>query len=270
MTRPRRALGRLALAAVFACVLGSGATPFARPATAEASQAVGRTAEISLLTLINNARIANHLVPLRWDTRLRDLAEYRAGILSSTNTLSHTVAGCLSCQLTARSIQWYSQGECIAWDSYAYPDQAIQVIFNLWHDASHWPLLMSATFNYIGIGIVHNSNGKTWASAVFTESLDHTSPVASNVSHSRSGTTVSWSWTGHDIHLQTHTAWLKNYDVEYRVDSGSWSIIRSGTTATSLTLTGRRSGHYYGVRVRSRDYRGYVSGWTAEVRIWVP
>lgn len=271
MTRLRRAQpGRLILAVAFAAVLASGLTPLASPGVAQASNTIGRSAEDSLFAMINSARKSHGLAPLRLDTRLRDLAEYRAGVMSSTNTMSHTVAGCLSCELTSRSIQWYSEGECIAWDSYAYPTDAINVIFQMWHDASHWPLLMSATFNYAGIGIVHNSNGKTWASMVFTESWDHTSSWARNVSSSRSGSTVYWSWTGADLWLQTHTAGLKNFDVEYRVDSGSWAVIRSGTTARSITLSGRSSGHYYGLRVRSRDNHGYVSPWTAEVRIWVP
>jgi uncharacterized protein YkwD len=272
MHRPRRPLlGRLVLAVAFAAVLGSGLTPLAGPRIAQASQTIGRTAEYSLLSLINNARASNGLVPLRLDANVRDLAEYRAGVMASTDVMSHTIAGCLSCELTSRGIQWYSDGETIAWDSYSYPTDAINIIFKLWHDATHWPLLMSARFNYIGIGIVHRSdNNKTWASAVFTESVDHTRPVASNVSHWRYGTTVYWSWTGHDTLLQTHTAGLKNFDVEYRVGLGTWSIIRYGTTARSLTLYSRLGGRYYGVRVRSRDYRGYVSYWTAEVRIWVP
>lgn len=272
MFRPRRAsLGQLVLAGTFAAVFGSGLTPLARPSVAQASQAIGRTAEDSLLALINSARSSKGLAPLRVDTRLRDLAEYRAGVMSSTNTMSHTVAGCLSCQLTSRGIQWYSEGECIAWDSYAFPTTAAQTIWQMWHDASHWPLLMSNKFNYVGLGVVHNtSNNKTWASLVLTESIDRSRPWAQNVSHSRSGSSVSWSWKGADTWLQTHTSGLKNFDIEYRVDSGSWSVIYSGTGAHSVTLSNRAGGHYYGLRVRSRDNRGYVSNWTAEVRIWVP
>jgi len=263
-------LARIALAVAFAAFLGSGLTPLAGPGVAQASQAIGRTAEDSLFALINNARVANHLVPLRLDTRLRDLAEYRAGVMASTNTMSHTIAGNLSSELTARGIQWYSEGECIAWDTYAYPTDAINFVFQAWHDAGHWPLLMSTTFNYAGIGIVHTSSGKTWASMVFTESVDHTRPWAHISSVSRSGTTVTWRWSGGDYALQTHTAGFKNFDVEYRVGTGTWSIIRAGTTATYLTLTNRAHGRYYGVRVRSRDNRGNLSSWTIELRIYVP
>jgi len=63
---------------------------------------------------------------------------------------------------------------------------------------------------------------------------------------------------------------LKNFDVEYSVDNGSWSLIKSGTTARSLSLGGRAGGHYYGLRVLDRDNKGYLSAWTSELRIWVP
>jgi uncharacterized protein YkwD len=271
MLRQRRALlGRLALAAVFAAVLGSGLTPLAGPHAAAASQSIGRPAEDSLLAMINSARHGRGLAPLRLDTRLRDLAEYRAGVMSSKNTMSHTVAGVLSSQLTARGIQWYAEGETIAWDSYSYPTDAIKVIFQMWHDATHWPLLMSSRFNYTGVGIVHNSNGKTWASMVFTESVDHSAAWAKMTGVSRSGSSVAWSWTGADLWLQTHTSGLKNFDVQYRVGSGTWATIKSGTTTKYLKLYSRPSGHYYGLRVRARDNRGYVGGWTAELRVWVP
>jgi len=269
--RPRALLGRFVLAAAFAAVIAGGATPFAKPAITLASSTVGRTAETSLLSMINNARVSNGLRPLRLDSRLRDLAEYRAGVMNSTNTMSHTVAGCLSCELTSRGIQWYSEGECIAWDSYSYPTDAIKIIFQLWHDASHWPLLMSSKFNYVGLGIVHNSsNGKTWASLVLTESVDHTAPVARITGSSRTGSTVKWTWSGTEVRLQTHTSGFKNFDVEYRVGSGTWRIIKSGTTTTSLSLSGRASGHTYYLAIRARDNRGNVSAWTPAVGIWVP
>ena len=272
MARPTRALlGRLLLATTFAAVVAAGATPFASPAVTLASSTVGRTAETSLLSMINSARVSHGLVPLRLDSRLRDLAEYRAGVMNSKNTMSHTVAGCLSCELTSRGIQWYSEGECIAWDSYSYPTDAIKIIFQMWHDTSHWPLLMSSKFNYVGLGIVHNSsNNKTWASLVLTESVDHTAPVSKVTSNSRSGTTVKWTWSGTEVRLQTHTSGFKSFDVEYRVNGGTWRLIRSGTTATSLSLSSRPSGHTYYIRVRSRDNRGNLSAFTPEVGIWVP
>lgn len=266
----RRFLGRLLLAALFAGVVSSGALrDLHQPSPTYA--VTNGDVENMILTWTNQARVAKGLVPLRLYSPLRSLAEYRAGVMSSTNTMTHTVAGNLSNELTARGIQWYKDGEAIAWTTYAYGSVAADQIFKAWHDASHWPLLMSTNFNYVGVGIVYDSsNGKTWSSMVFTESLDHTAPWAVNVSHSQTGTSVSWSWRGADTKLQTHMSGLMNFDVEYRVDAGTWVVIRSGTTSYSITLTGRASGHSYSVRIRSRDHRGYMSTWTPEVAIRVP
>src|SRR6476659_7163304 len=118
MRRPRAQLSRLLLATAFAAVVGLGAIPaIHRPAVAQAATAT--TIEDEILGWLNRDRLAHGLVALRLDTRLRDLAEYRAGVMASTGTMSHTVAGILSSQLTARGIQWYTEGECIAWTGWA-------------------------------------------------------------------------------------------------------------------------------------------------------
>ena len=88
--------------------------------------------------------------------------------------------------------------------------------------------------------------------------------------HTRSGTTVHFTWSGADTRLQTHTAGLQNFNV----DSGSTTdrTSRSGRArrATSLTLYHRAHGHWYTVRVQSRDRRGNLSVWSHGVRVWVP
>jgi uncharacterized protein YkwD len=265
----RPAFRRAGLALLVAAVLASGLTPAVSPAPVQAGTA--ETMESHLVGWINASRTKLGLRPLRASAPIASLAGYRAGVMASTGVLSHTIAGCLSCELTARGIQWYSEGEAIAWNSYTWGDSAALALFNWWKGSSlHWSLLMSKTFNYIGVGVAYRSaNRTTWGDIVLTESVDHTSPWAHMTGGSRSGTTVTWTWAGGDIYLQTHTSGLHNFDVEYRVDSGSWVVIRSGITSKYLSLAGRARGHYYGLRVRSRDWRGYVSGWSAEVRVWV-
>ena len=86
----------------------------------------------------------------------------------------------------------------------------------------------------------------------------------------RSGDDVSWSWSGYDPRLQTHWAGLRDFDVQYRIGSGSWRTIRDNITSTSLTLRDRVHGRSYAIRVRATDRRGNVGKWTAESRIWVP
>jgi uncharacterized protein YkwD len=264
--RLRRLLGSSLL---LAALLGTGVVPGFRPASVQAATA--DTMEDSILTWVNQSRVAIGLVPLRSDSRLRDLAGYRAGVMASTGVLSHTIAGCLSCQLNDRGIQWFATGEVIAYTTYAWGDAAAKSMYDWWHGSSgHWALLMSPYFNYVGVGIAYRSaNASSWGSIVLTESDDHSPASATIRSGTVSGTTVTWSWIGVDLPLQTHTAGLRNYDVQFRVGSGTWTTLYAWTTLKSLSRTGAH-GQYLGLRVRSRDWKLNVSWWSPEYRVWVP
>jgi uncharacterized protein YkwD len=266
--RPRaRALRHLLVIAVLAAAVGTGLGPISHPADVRAGTADDMEAQ--LLTLINNARTTRGLVPLRKWTTLADMAGDRAATMAKNRTLAH--ASCLSCLFNSYGVQWYGIGEVIAASTYPWGSQAASSIFNAWKASStHWAILMSSRFNYIGLGVALSSTGKTYAAGEVSESNDHTLPWAKITSVARAGSSVYWYWSGADTKLQTHTSGLKNFDVQYRVDGGTWSTIRSGTTATSLSLGSRAGEHYYGIRIRSRDNRGYLSAWTAEKRIWVP
>ena len=273
-TRPatRPALRRLVLIAAFAAITSSAVGPAAHPAPASATtlSPTASSIETQLLSWVNNARAQRGLVSLRLRAGLVAMSGDRAAYMASTGVLAFP--SCLSCMYTTYNVQKYNYGEIISWSSYNWGTEAAQSIWNGWRNSSsHWGKLMSSTFNYIGIGIAYRSaNQSTWASADLTESKDVTNPWGKFGSGSVSGTTVAWSWTGADTRLQTHTAGLQNFDVQYRVDSGSWTTIRSGTTAKSLSLTGRAHGHWYGLRIRARDNLGHVSSYTAELHFWVP
>ena len=86
---------------------------------------------------------------------------------------------------------------------------------------------------------------------------------------SRSGDDVRWTWSGYDPRLQTHTAGLRDFDVQYRVGWASWVLLRDNTTQTSITLANRPGGRSYALRVRATDRRGNVGVWSREARIWV-
>jgi uncharacterized protein YkwD len=265
---PRRRRFRMARfgAVVMAGLLMSAVLPAAAAASTATSM------QSSILTWLNRDRVARGLRPYRLDSRLAAVASDRAATMASTNILSHSVAGSLGSVLSSRGIQWWSEGEDIAWTTYPWGSSAASSLYSLWKGSSpHWALMMSATYNYVGIGVAHNSStGKTFGSVVFTESADHTRPYARMTGASRSGTTVKWWWRGADRMLQTHTSGLRDFDVEYRVDSGSWRLIRDNTTATSLSLSGRAHGHYYSVRVVDRDRRGNVGLRSTAIRVWVP
>lgn len=261
---------RALVPALVAALLAAGmvvATPPARVAAGTAE-----TMEASLLTSINKDRAARGLRPLYRDARLSDLAGDRAAILASKNVLSHTAPGDLVTQLAARRIQWYRYGEALGWTPAPWGSQAASSLYSAWKGSpAHWALLMSDRFNYVGVGVAYRSSGaKTFGSIVFTESVDHTAPTARITKASRSGTTVTWTWTGADRALQTHTAGLRDFDVQYRTGSGTWSLLRDNTTATSLTLTGRRRGTTVSIRIRATDKRGNIAAWTAESRISIP
>ncbi|MFP5343792.1 MAG: CAP domain-containing protein [Candidatus Limnocylindria bacterium] len=228
--------------------------------------------ETQLTTLINAERQKAGLKPLRTDTYLAVIAGRRADRMRDANTLSHTVGGNLSYQLAYYRVAWYGYGENVGYTTAAWGSKAAESLVAMWlKSPSHRAQLLSATFNYIGVGMAYrSSNGRTFASTVFTESPDHTTARATILSGTRSGDDVTWAWTGYDPVLQTHTAGLRDFDVQYRVGSGTWKTLRNDTVARSLTLVDRVSGRTYGLRVRATDRRGNVGPWTAEKRIWVP
>jgi uncharacterized protein YkwD len=228
-------------------------------------------AELALTNLVNKSRTDAGLKALRTDSDLSTISGIRATRMRDANVINHTVGGNLKSQLSWYGVAWYSYGENVGYTSSTWGSQAAKSIHSMWmKSSSHKALIMSSRFNYVGVGAAYrSSNGRTYASIVFSESPDHTSARATITAASRSGDDVIWAWKGYDPVLQTHTAGLRDYDVQVRTGSGSWSMLRDNTTARSITLTNRRSGTY-GVRVRATDKRGNVGPWTAEKRISVP
>ena len=262
--RPRRVAAGL-LALLFGSSLALAA---AMPVAAATPSTVGA----QIVGWVHLARVARGLRELRTDSRLSAMATDRASVLADANLLDHSYPGDIGVQLDARAVQWYRWGEVLAWSSATFGTESAWAIYKGWQGSpSHWSLLMSSQFNYLGPGVaVRDANGATFASIVLTDSLDHTAPVARIYDTARSGTTVTWWWRGWDPPLQTRTAGIWDFDVQYRVDSGAWSTIRNDTTTTGLRLYGRQHGHTYGLRVRTRDRRGTVSPWSQEIRIAVP
>ncbi len=266
-SRGAASLGRLAAGATLAAVVLTGAGPVTNPAPVAAATASG--VETTILNWVNAARADRGLKPLRLHAGLVDLAGDRAATMASTGVFKHP--SCVKCMFDNRGIQYYAGTEVISWSGYELSENPANSLFSAWRNSSlHWGILMSSRYNYIGLGVAdRSSTNGTYAAGLLTESRDRTTPWAVMSGGSRNGTSVTWTWRGGDRVLQTHTAGLKNFVVEYRVDSGSWSTIRSGTTAKSLTLRDRARGHCYSLRVRARDNRDYLSGYTSTVRVCV-
>lgn len=265
--RSRRLGSLLAGALALTIVLGTSPAPVAAATITPASMST------EMVRQINKQRVARGLVSLRPDSRLNALAYERAGNMAARNTLSHTAAGgSVGSALDARSIQWFGFGEVIGWSGYGWSTKAVSHLVSMWMGSSgHRPLLLSSRYNYVGAGLVYDSStGRTWASVVFIESVDRTRPLASMTGSSVSGTTIRFAWTGKDPRLQTHTAGLRSFDVQYRVDNGAWRTIRDNTDGTSITIKNRARGHWYSIRVQSADRRGNLSVWTSAKTVWVP
>lgn len=229
-------------------------------------------AESMLLGWVNSARTERGLVPLvRW-SELADIAGLRAGRMAQANTLNHTVGGSLSGQLAGERVQWYGYGETIGYTTATWTKDAAWSLFQMWKGSPpHWDLLMSDRMNYAGVGLGYrSSNGRTFGTVVLTESVDHTGARAWFTSASRSGDDIRWTWSGADRRLQTRTAGLRDFDVQYRVDGGTWRTLRNDSTSTALTLRDRGRGRTYSLRIRATDRRGNVGAWTNASRIWVP
>lgn len=228
--------------------------------------------EYRILGWINKARAERNLKPLRADSRVWDLAGDRSAIMASKNILSHSIAGNVGTSLSSRGIKWYRWGDAIAYTYKSYGTYATADLFSLWKgSSSHWDLLMSPKFNYIGIGITYRSSShKTFGDVVMIDGPDRSAPGAAMVGVSRDDNDVTWTWRGWDTILQTRTSGVANYVVQYRIDSGYFSTIASATVATRRISVDRARGHYHGLRVAARDAAGNLGAWSSEMRIWVP
>jgi uncharacterized protein YkwD len=265
-----RSRGTLAVLLALLVALGAAAS---RPVPAAAASVTTASAEATFLALANRDRVALGLRPLRSDPPLIAIARTRAANLAAASTFSHEAAGGpLAPALDQSKVQWYSCGENIAHWSGGLTSTTVAAIYRAWRGSpSHWAILTSRTMNYVGFGVtLRASDRQVFASTVFTESRDRTAPSAKVDAAARSGTTITFAWHGYDPPLQSHWLGLRDFDVWYRVDGGAWRLVRDNTTATSLRLTSRASGHRYWLMVRARDRAGNVSRTSTPLSVWVP
>ncbi len=256
--------------AAFAAVLVLTAITISVPAPTRA--AVDTSMESKIRSWLNHDRALHGLRALRADSRLDTLSGDRAVWMASKGQLTHNGLDGSACSaMSKRAIYWYQCGEDIGWTNANWGLASAKYIYNLWrHSPTHWALMMSSRFNYVGIGVARRSDGSTYSSLVFLEGPDRTRPIAHMRTKTVSGRNIKWTWSATDTRLQTHTAGIKSYNVEVRVDNGAYVQIRTNTIKTSLSLLSRPRGHWYTVRVQAKDRRGNLSGWTHGLRAWVP
>ncbi len=268
-TRPRRRLA--ALAAIVATLVVAVAVPVPAGAVTTTSTESAMTATIRVL--INRDRAARGLRPLRSDPRLATFAGERADWMAATGKMTHTsVDGTADQGYQKRGIRWYRSGENIGWTTAAWGNRAARNLYSLWkHSPVHWALMMSSRFNYVGVGFAHRgSSNQTFGSILFLEGPDRTAPVARAARRSAINTTIRFSWSDTDPRLQTHTAGARDVNLGYQVDDGPIKVIRSRTTAHSITLGSRPRGHTYRLWVQARDRAGNLSGWKIGYKVTIP
>jgi uncharacterized protein YkwD len=274
---PRRVLAIL-LAGIVATMIGfAPATAFAAGSSPNANtnppnSPSSGTVEKYIRTWLNHDRSIRGLRSLRVDVTLAGIATTRAQTLASLGLLSHSAPGNLTNQLNAAGVRWYGWGEDIGWSSYSWGHDVALSLYTMWkHSPAHWTLMMSSHYNYIGIGLGYRwPDGATYSSIVFAEMPDHSAPTAKMTSASRSGTTVTYHYKGTDTILQSHSAGMKDYDVELKVDGGAWRIIKTHRISSSITLSPRPHGHTYYIAVRARDRNGNLGHWSTPKGVYVP
>jgi len=245
----------------------------AGPATiSPAATSAAVTMDGQILSSINADRASRKLVALRIDTRLATWATDRATWMASHATLTHTSYGGSPCNLfVIERVTWYQCGEAIAYTT-TFGTKAASALYTLWKGSpEHFALITSNTFNYVGVGVAYRaSNHTTYASILFLEGPEHNRPIPSWTPAYNYGRTVYWSWTAHDPRLQTHTAAIANYDVQVRVNRGSWHWLRIRSTGVSATFRNQAPGTSWQIRIRARDTVGNVSAWLTSITFTVP
>lgn len=266
----RRRLAPIALIALLGAAL---AVPAASTAVASTTDDAAITAaEAAMVTALNHDRTAHGLVAVRVDSRLMAIARARSTDMVDKNYFDHRQPDgrYVFDILTAQHITWYGAGEIIAWNTNPM-DSTVSAANNGWLGSpSHYSILMSTDYNYFGVGLAIDPNGKKVWTAVYIKGPDRTAARATvyapKVVSSPTPTTrrVKVAWTGYDPRLQVLTSGLRSYAIQRRVDDGTWTTVLSSTTIryTYFTLY---LGHRYEFRISARD-RAYNHGaWVTKV-----
>jgi uncharacterized protein YkwD len=238
-------------------------------------------AETAMIGQLNSQRAALGLVPLRLDARLTTIARARSNDMAAKDYFAHQQPDGLWAWdlLKAAGITYYGAGEIIGRTGGVTLDGSISLVASQWKaSASHYALITSTSFNYFGVGVAINSTGRTIWTTIFIKGPDRTGPkawltttsnvldtsVSSFTSSAKRGVTLRWS--GGDVKLQTLTAGIYNYRVQYRLaGTTTWATLVSATTATYATRY-LYVGRIYELRIQGKDRAGNYGAWSAVLR----
>jgi uncharacterized protein YkwD len=264
MPRTTRRPTLILLAGLF--LAGLGAT--SSPASVSATDISVPAAEIEMARIINRDRARHGLVPIRLDARLMTIAGNRSNDMATKGYFSHTQPDGRNVfdLLASSSIRWYSAGEIIAWNNWPGMVDSANAANSGWMNSDgHRHIILSRSYNYMGIGLAIAGNGRKYWTGVFLRGPDRTGGwvryTAPRVDAAAAGTRrVSFGWTGGDVRLPVLTAGFHSYNVQRRVDGGAWVNVRAATTARTYAVLVAR-GHTVELRVRAKDRVGNYGSW---------
>jgi uncharacterized protein YkwD len=262
---PVALLAILGLAIAGPAAVSAGTTP---PPDATAISA----AETAMVAALNADRTAAGLVRVQVDPRLMQIARARSADMVAKSYFSHTQPDGRNVFdiLSGAGITWYGAGEIIAWNTNGM-DTTVSGANRQWmNSAGHKAIVLSTSYNYVGVGFAVDGTGKKVWTAVYMKGPDRTAARASATGAAlRAGPTSSTryakvTWSGYDPKLQVLTAGLANFVVQRRTDGGAWSTVWSSTT---LTYTNFQVGlgHLHEFRIAARDKRGNLGSWSVKV-----
>ncbi len=257
----------------FAILLVAGllATLVVAPGTAAAADGMTISqAELAMVDALNVDRTTRGLVPVRIDSRLMAIARARSADMATKDYFSHTQPDGRNVFdiISAQKITWYNAGEIIAWNNYPTLETSVPAANNQWlNSPGHKAIVVSTTYNYVGVGLALGTNGKKLWTAVYMKGPDLTGAKAKTATPTiAAGATseskrVTVTWSGGDVPLQVLTSGFHSYQVQRRSDGGDWKMVWIGTTRKSMTLD-LATNHTYEFRVAARDNAGNWGAWS--------
>ena len=181
MISPRR-LARFVLGSLVAlAVVGwTFAIPAAQVARAWDAGTFSASDESLLFTLTNQARAASGLAPLRNDSQLHSLAEWRAQDMSVRDYFSHQIPPQgyeVFHYMDLRGIQYVLAGENIGWDD-AADDQATTMIQQMFMNSpEHRSNILGALWDSMGVGAYKGTDGRLMYCVLFKETKPAATPT---------------------------------------------------------------------------------------------
>jgi uncharacterized protein YkwD len=251
-------------AAVAITVLGSTPAP-----AAAATDLTVTEAEQAMVAQLNANRKAKGLTALRVDPRVSAIARARSKDMATKGYFSHTSPSGVDVfdLLNRDGIKWYGAGEIIAWNSWPTLELSVKVANHGWMNSSgHRNIIMSGSYNYFGIGLAVSSSGKKYWTGVFIKGPDRTgawvkqsAPTVATATEP-SNRVVSFAWSGNDIRLPVLTSGFAAYQVQRRLNGGTWTNVWTSTSARAYSLK-LALGSKVELRVRARDKAGNWGSW---------